>query len=526
METTQPRSVDFHRKIKTLDELQSIVGGRPRKHTVVMCHGTFDIVHPGHLRHLMYAKERASILVAVVKPDAQILKSTLRPFVPQEVRAVNLAALEFVDFVILDQSDQPLDVIQNLQPDFFAKGFDYFEGPPSTAAKEIEAVEAYGGEMLFTPGDASYPVGAAAESSAPRLGVAQLVLLMESEGISFADLYNALGLFQGIRVHVVGDTIVDSYTYCRMQGGAAKTPTISVLHERQTDFAGGAAVVSRHMRSAGASVTFSTVLGNDELGEFVVKEIEDAGIVGSVVVDRTRPTTQKNSFIANGYHLLRVGKLDNRIISDKIQRTMLRAVAQTPADIVVFSDFRHGIFNRTTIPLFLKSVPEGVFKVADSQVSSRWGNILDFQGCDLITPNEREVRFALGDQDSVVRPLARELYSRAHCKCLMMTMGERGLLTYRRQSEDRAFFMVHSFADHVADAVGAGDALLSYASLALYTTKSEVIASILGSAAAAVACEREGTALVSPEDVKNKLLTIEKLIDQSKSYIDSVVAGI
>ena len=79
----------------------------------------------------------------------------------------------------------------------------------------------------------------------------------------------------------------------------------------------------------------------------------------------------------------------------------------------MFSDFRHGMFNRRTIPQLIAAIADGTFRVADSQVASRWGNILDFEGFDLITPNEREARFALGDQDSVVRPLALELYRRA-----------------------------------------------------------------------------------------------------------------
>ena len=528
MAKSSQKSDDFRRKIKTLEEIEKIIGPRPRDKSrdkrVVLCHGSFDIVHPGHLRHLMYTKERADILIASVICDAHIHKSNLRPFVPQDVRAVNLAALEFVDYVVIAQSDVPLDIIRRLQPDYFAKGFDYFEaGIPAKAKDEVAAVEAYGGELLFTPGDAAYSSVAQPESFAPKLGAAKLVLLMESEGITFDDLRTALTKMQGIRVHVIGDTIVDSYTYCRMQGGAAKTPTISVQYERQVDFAGGAAIVSKHIRKAGAEVTFSTVLGNDTLKDFVLKELEEAGVVSKAVIDRTRPTTQKNSFLSNGYHLLRVGKLDNRIISDRVRDALISSITGVKADIVAFSDFRHGIFSRTTIPAFLEAVPAGTFKVADSQVASRWGNILEFHGCDLITPNEREARFALGDQDSVVRPLARELYSRAHCKCLMMTMGERGILTYRSMTGERSFFTIDSFADHVVDAVGAGDALLSYASLALFATKSEVIASILGSAAAAVACEREGNNPVTPDDVGAKITAIEDMTKSSKSFIDKVI---
>jgi sugar/nucleoside kinase (ribokinase family) len=149
--------------------------------------------------------------------------------------------------------------------------------------------------------------------------------------------------------------------------------------------------------------------------------------------------------------------------------------------------------------------------VADSQVASRWGNILDFQGFDLITPNELEARFALGDQDCTIRPLALELYKRSGCKTLLLKLGDKGIITYRAPSHDvRSFFTVDSFADKVADPVGAGDALLAYASLALVATRSPVIASVLGSLAAAVICERDVNTPVAPADVLRKLEALER----------------
>ena len=77
----------FRHKIKTLEELAAAIGKRPRAKSVVMCHGLFDIVHPGHLRHLMYAKEKADILIASLTADAHALKADHRPYVPQELRA-------------------------------------------------------------------------------------------------------------------------------------------------------------------------------------------------------------------------------------------------------------------------------------------------------------------------------------------------------------------------------------------------------------------------------------------------------
>lgn len=103
----QPIAGGYRRKVKTIDELCAAVGSRPRDKKVIMCHGVFDLVHPGHIRHLLYAKEKADILVASLTADAHITKANYRPFVPQDLRALNLAALELVDYVVIDPNPHP-----------------------------------------------------------------------------------------------------------------------------------------------------------------------------------------------------------------------------------------------------------------------------------------------------------------------------------------------------------------------------------------------------------------------------------
>jgi bifunctional ADP-heptose synthase (sugar kinase/adenylyltransferase) len=231
--------------------------------------------------------------------------------------------------------------------------------------------------------------------------------------------------------------------------------------------------------------------------------------------DPNRPTTNKDVIVAAGHHLLKVDRVDNRPIPERIVRMLVEHISAVPADIVVFSDFRHGIFNRETIPHLVAAIPQGAFRVADTQVASRWGNILDFQGFDLITPNEREARFALGDQDSVVRPLGAELYRQARCKTLLLKLGSRGLMTFRaepRSDEDvRSFFVVDSFAENVVDAIGSGDALLAYAAPTMYLTNNAVAASILGSLSAAVACSHQGNVPTEPNDILARIDRLERL---------------
>jgi rfaE bifunctional protein kinase chain/domain len=505
----------FSHKIKTAQEILVDIGSRPRNRKVIMCHGTFDVVHPGHIRHMLYAKTKAEVLIASLTADQHITKGSMRPYVPEDLRAINLAALEMVDYVLIDHDPTPLKNLSMLQPDYFAKGYEYTAGAihPKTQG-EIEVLDSYGGEMIFTPGDIVYSSSALIELAPPSIAIEKLMTLMEGEGISFKDLRDALEGLKGIGVHVVGDTIIDSYTYCSMIGGMTKTPTMSVRFEKKVDYTGGAAVVAKHLCAAGAEVTFSTVLGNDDYKNFVLDDLINSGVTCLPIIDETRPTTNKNAIVAETYRLLKVDTLDNRSISEKIADQLKDQIKVVAAQAVVFSDFRHGIFNRGTIPALAAAIPEGAFKVADSQVASRWGNILEFKDFDLITPNEREARFSLGDQDSVVRPLAGELYRRSGCKTLILKCGARGIIVYRStQLEDfRAFFVIESFADRVVDAVGAGDALLAYSTLAMVLTKNEVIASILGNIAAGVECEHEGNWLVTPEQVLKKINAIEKIV--------------
>lgn len=511
---TDAEKATFSRKIKTREELRAILGPFPREKRVIMCHGTFDLVHPGHIRHLIYAKSKADILVTSLTSDQHIAKANFRPFVPQMLRAINLAALEMVDYVIIDENATPIENLKFIQPDYFAKGYEYNkDGLHPKTKEEFDALASYGGEIIFTPGDIVYSSSHIIENEPPNLAADKLHVLLAAENLSFDDLHRTIDSFSGVRVQVAGDTIVDSYTYCTLVGGNTKTPTFSLKFDEQQDFVGGAGIVAKHMKQAGASVKFTTVLGDDALKDFVLKDLEEAGVQCDAVIDRTRPTVQKNLFTAGGYRMLKVDKLDNRPISDKILQHFSESLQAGGNDAIVFSDFRHGIFTPRTIPQLVASIPSGPLRVADSQVASRWGNILEFQDFDLITPNEREARFALGDQDSTIRPLALELYKRARCKYLILKMGERGLITYRAPNpEVRSFFTVDPFTDRVVDAVGAGDALLSYATLSLRVTSNPVIASILGTVAAGLACERDGNVPIEPAEMHKRLHHIEKLI--------------
>ena len=494
-------------KIKTKEELLKIIGKTPRTMSIIMCHGVFDVVHPGHIRHLTFAKSKADILIASLTCDAHITKGIYRPHVPEQIRAKTLAAFEMVDYVIIDINETPLNNISDINPDFFAKGFEYTDQKKNIAtAEEQKVVESYGGKLIFTPGDIIYSSSKLIEMSPPKIEIEKLISLMELYNINFDDLRKVIKNIKNFSVHVVGDTIIDSYTRTSLIGGQTKTPTFSVLKEDEDKYIGGAGVVALHLAAAGADVTFSTVLGKDELKDFTINGLENANIKIHAIIDENRPTTNKNVFIAGGYRLLKVDTLDNSSISDDIVSQLKANISSIKSNAIVFSDFRHGIFNKKTIDTLTSSIPSKQFKVADSQVASRWGNITDFKNFDLITPNEKEARFAQADQDSTVGQLSTDIKKATNCGMLILKLGERGVFINRSLGDDELnYFSIGSFASHISDAVGAGDAMLAYSTLAMLETNSEVIAGILGSLAAACECEYDGNIPIGPEKIIAKI---------------------
>ncbi len=141
---------NFQEKIKPLAELVDIrQKAREAGKTVVFTNGVFDILHRGHVEYLAAARRLGDLLIVGLNSDASVkkIKPRGRPIVPEEDRAVVLAALQFVDYLCLFDEETPAKLIETLVPDILVKGGDY-------RIHEIvgrEVVEAHGGKVLTIP---------------------------------------------------------------------------------------------------------------------------------------------------------------------------------------------------------------------------------------------------------------------------------------------------------------------------------------------------------------------------------------
>jgi rfaE bifunctional protein kinase chain/domain len=326
-----------------------------------------------------------------------------------------------------------------------------------------------------------------------------------------ADLRANIDKFKGLRVIVLGDTIVDEYTDCDPLGMSQEDPTIVVTPIQSESFVGGAAIVAAHARSLGADVRFVSILGKDTTAEFVHSKLLEYGVNVELFEDDTRPTTLKQRFRASGKTLLRVSHLRQHPISQKIMDKVLNTVkAILPTtDILIFADFNYGSLPQTLVDKIVDAcMSSGVMMVGDSQSSSQVGDVSRFKDMLLLTPTEREARLALGDFSSGLVGLSEKLQQRSRAQNIIVTLGSEGLLAHvaNKTSKEWQTDRLPALNTSPKDTAGAGDSLLACCSLSLAVGADIWQSMYLGSIASACQVGRVGNIPLSSQDIISELV--------------------
>ncbi|HED54447.1 MAG TPA: hypothetical protein ENJ00_09660, partial [Phycisphaerales bacterium] len=174
--------------------------------TLVVCHGCFDIVHPGHIRHLRQAKAMGDVLLVSVTGDAQIRKGEGRPLIPEELRAENLAALDLVDYVYVDPNPTALELLGAVKPDVYIKGREYENNADPRFAAEREAVERGGGRVVFSSGEVVFSSTMLIDSLGQSMDPfhSRLTALLDRPELGAEALGEVVSGFRGKKMIVVG----------------------------------------------------------------------------------------------------------------------------------------------------------------------------------------------------------------------------------------------------------------------------------------------------------------------------------
>ncbi|MCX5712924.1 MAG: PfkB family carbohydrate kinase [Candidatus Omnitrophica bacterium] len=505
----------IYKKIKKLDELKAIVAGLKKQNKrVAHCHGVFDLIHPGHIRHLAAAKKEADVLIVTVTSDSFVRKGPGRPIFNENLRAETLASFSSVDYVAINHAPTATNCIKLFKPDVYVKGQDYKDKTKDITgniSEEEDAVVSVGGRIAFTH-DITFSSSKLINEHMqvfPEKTRSYLRCLAAKYPIDY--IFEALHKLKKLKILVIGEAIIDQYYQCEGMDKSRKSNVVVYKYISEESFAGGSLAIANHIAGLSKNVTLVTLTGedNESFNSFLSKKMNP----NIKIVNFVRPGSQtivKRRFINSNQKLFEICYLNDGPIDRDLEKKAIAKLKDITHgyDLVIVSDFGHGFLTDNLVRTICK---EAKFLAVNTQTNGAnmgFNFITRYSNVDYAALDKLEIRYAAHDRTGELGHVMKKVASKIGCKNMIITTGAYGALSL---TEKKEILSAPALATDVIDPVGAGDAFLAFTAPLVAIGVPQDLVLFIGNAVGALAvqiiCNRNP---VDPVDLKKFITTILK----------------
>lgn len=327
----------------------------------------------------------------------------------------------------------------------------------------------------------------------------KLKSFLSKYNIKYNILLNIISKLKNSKNLIVGDFILDRYTFCTALGKTSKTPTLSILQNHSKDFFGGSSLILNNFLSFNSNSNLISLFGKDKTYEIIKNNKIFENIF--VFLDKKRPTTIKNRIMVDGYKILQINNLSNDPINEYLENKIIFLLKKKIKfyNNIIIADNRHGLITKNlinNINNMCKTYKKNL--IVDTQVSNRVGNLKNYENIpDIIFVNDLEARFYLQDLDSSSKAIFHSLKKKINPKILVYKLGAKGSI----MNYGNIVYEIPAMQAKIIDPIGSGDCFLSYFISSLEIFPKPEYALFLATLAAGLFCENIGT-----EPIKLKVL--------------------
>ncbi len=311
--------------------------------------------------------------------------------------------------------------------------------------------------------------------------------------------------FRGKKVLIVGDVMVDAYIMGKVERLSPEAPVPVVNIEDKDSRLGGAANVALNIIALGAEPILCSVIGQDQEGTDFIRLMDDRGMLTKGIVESAkRRTTTKTRILGNKHQLLR---LDNEVTTDineqendaliNVYRKYIDA-----CDVVILEDYNKGVLTENNIPMLIDIALKAGKPVA---VDPKKKNFLSYKHVTLFKPNLKEIREGLNSDLNLkdhhnLETVVEELHRILNNTYTMVTLSEDGVMI----TDHNQYDFIPAHVRHISDVSGAGDTVISVASLCLATGVERRLIADLANLAGGLVCEETGVVPIDVEKLKKE----------------------
>jgi rfaE bifunctional protein kinase chain/domain/rfaE bifunctional protein nucleotidyltransferase chain/domain len=503
------------KKIKSIGELAKISAKlKERGKKIVHCHGVYDLVHPGHIRHLKSAKKHGDILIVTLTKDKHVKRGPGRPIFNEHLRAETLASLEITDYVTSLDFSTAIEAIRAIKPTFYVKGKDYQDRKKDVTGKiydEEDTVKKYGGKIIFTD-DITFSSSHLINQHLDVYPKKTIKYLKElSKKFALTTVFDYFKNVQTKKILVIGDAIIDQYHYCTPMNKSTKEPIVVNKYVSEESFAGGVLATANHVAQLSKKVTLCSVLGSNKTFESLINKKMNKLTKTKFILRPNTSTTVKCRFVGEEtkQKFFEVCYMDDSPLERDIETRLHDYLKKNikSFDAVIVNDFGHGMLTPKIIKTLCSQSKFLALNVQSNSANLGFNMITKYRRADYVCIDELEMRLALHDKTSDIRVLLKQAHKALGCKTISVTRGQHGALSYTKKM---GFVESPALSNLIVDKVGAGDAFFAFTAPCVATGMPEDLALFIGNAVGSLAVQiignREPVKLVDLNKFITRLL--------------------
>lgn len=325
--------------------------------------------------------------------------------------------------------------------------------------------------------------------------------------------------FNSLNVLIIGDVMVDSYLWGSVERISPEAPVPIVSVKSRENRLGGAANVALNVKAMGANPILCSVVGNDQKGDEFIQllkgqQMDTIGIVKSA----SRITTTKFRVIGNNMQMLRVDEEVDNYLNQKDSKAFFESfnsiISENKVDVIVFQDYDKGIITSELIEQVVDIATKKNISVA---VDPKKKNFINYKNVTLFKPNLKELKEGLNiDFNAKNNKELQDAVSRLkyilNAEMVLLTLSEDGVFIEYENNGEKSTTILPSHVRSISDVSGAGDTVISVASLCLATKVEPAVLAAISNLAGGLVCEKIGVVPVDKQVLLDESLKLS--IDQ------------
>jgi rfaE bifunctional protein kinase chain/domain/rfaE bifunctional protein nucleotidyltransferase chain/domain len=458
------------KKLLTLENDEIILEEiRSSGKTMALCHGVFDLIHPGHIQHFSAAKKLVDVLIVSITADEFVNKGPGRPLFDQETRIASLSALVDVDYVAISYSPTAIQVIDQIKPDLYIKGSDYSNEDDDVTGMislERQHVEQNGGKIHFTNEITSSSSSLINKFYSSFSTTAQEWVKGFKENNGYKETITWLDKIQSLKITIIGETIVDQYTYCDPLAKSSKDPILAFQLGRSSMYPGGVLAIANNCQGWASKVSVLSFVGKDANDYSDVFGMINKKIELNLIRTDDRPTILKHRFVDKNSdtRVFEFYNFENDDLPDiaTAELEILINKASANSDILIAADYGHGLFSPQIIENITKQKPFLAVNTQSNAGNRGYNTISKYSRADFVCLNSGELQLEMRSRNPDYFVIIPQILKRINAKYAAVTLGGEGLVVFDNLGNHAK---VPAFATKVVDKVGAGDAVLAISSM-------------------------------------------------------------